>query len=103
MNPKLVLSRRKFIQSCSLAAAGVAMPAQWLPVCLATAPTLPALAQFDYGDVELASDLHENQLDETHRLLMGLSEDSLLKPFRQMSGQAAPGEDLGGWYFYKSD
>jgi hypothetical protein len=31
---------------------------------------------------------------------MNLSEDSLLKPFRQMSGMAAPGEDLGGWYNY---
>ena len=31
---------------------------------------------------------------------MGLSEDSLLKPFRQMVGQPAPGEDLGGWYQY---
>jgi DUF1680 family protein len=31
---------------------------------------------------------------------MELSEDSLLKPFRQMGGQPAPGEDLGGWYHY---
>jgi uncharacterized protein len=31
---------------------------------------------------------------------MNLSEDSLLKPFRQMSGQAAPGANLGGWYNY---
>ncbi|MGA9355660.1 MAG: beta-L-arabinofuranosidase domain-containing protein [Terriglobales bacterium] len=34
---------------------------------------------------------------------MGLSEDSLLKPFRQMSGQPAPGDDLGGWYSYIAD
>ena len=34
---------------------------------------------------------------------MGLSEDGLLKPFRQMGGQDAPGEDLGGWYMYKPD
>ena len=32
---------------------------------------------------------------------MGLSEDSLMKPFRQMGGQSAPGEDLGGWYNYE--
>ena len=31
---------------------------------------------------------------------MGLSEDSLLKPFRQMVGQPAPGDELGGWYQY---
>ncbi len=58
------------------------------------------LAEFGYGDVDLASDLHETQLRETHAVLMGLSDDSLLKPFRQMSGMAAPGEDLGGWYHY---
>jgi DUF1680 family protein len=34
---------------------------------------------------------------------MELSEDSLLKPFRQMVGQAAPGEDLGGWYQYDAN
>jgi hypothetical protein len=32
---------------------------------------------------------------------MELSEDSLLKPFRQMGGQPAPGEDMGGWYHYQ--
>jgi DUF1680 family protein len=58
------------------------------------------LKEFGYGEVALASDLHETQLTETHAVLMDLSEDSLLKPFRQMIGQPAPGEDLGGWYRY---
>ena len=31
---------------------------------------------------------------------MDLSDDALLKPFRMMAGQPAPGEDLGGWYRY---
>jgi len=64
---------------------------------------LQPLEQFDYGDVALARELHEKQREETHSVLMRLSEDSLLKPFRQMSGQAAPGEDLGGWYHYNPD
>ena len=34
---------------------------------------------------------------------MGLNEDSLMKPFREMSGMPAPGEELGGWYMYKPD
>ncbi len=34
---------------------------------------------------------------------MGLNEDSLLKPFRQMGGMPAPGADLGGWYNYEPD
>ncbi|MGH9530206.1 MAG: beta-L-arabinofuranosidase domain-containing protein [Terriglobales bacterium] len=60
----------------------------------------PPLAEFGYGDVTLTSELHEQQLAETHAVLMQLSEDSLLKPLRQMSGQPAPGEDLGGWYYF---
>ncbi len=81
----------------------MALPGRSLAGTFAANPALPPLAQFDYGDVELASDLHEKQLEETHRVLMGLSDDSLLKPFRQMSGLPAPGEDLGGWYHYDPD
>ena len=61
------------------------------------------LAEFDYSDVTLNSALHEAQLKNTHDVLMNLSEDSLLKPFRQMAGRAAPGADLGGWYNYDPD
>ncbi len=61
------------------------------------------LEEFGYGDVLMTSDLHESQLMNTHAVLMSLSEDSLLKPFRQMAGMAAPGEDLGGWYNYDPD
>jgi DUF1680 family protein len=99
----LGVSRRRFMQSASLVTAGIAIPGRWLPGTLATDPTPQPLEQFEYGDVQLASDLHEKQLEETHSVLMGLSDDSLLKPFRQMSGQAAPGDDLGGWYQYNPD
>ena len=61
------------------------------------------LSEFGYGDVSISSDLHESQLMNTHSVLMGLSDDSLLKPLRQMSGLEAPGEDLGGWYHYNPD
>ena len=64
-------------------------------------PTL--LSEFGYGDVSISSDLHESQLMNTHSVLMALSDDSLLKPLRQMSGLPAPGEDLGGWYHYNPD
>jgi DUF1680 family protein len=65
---------------------------------------MPApLSEFGYGDVSIASEPHEAQLINTHDVLMALSEDSLLKPFRQMAGMAAPGEDLGGWYQYNPD
>src|SRR6266852_679819 len=103
MFSSLGVSRRRFLQSASLGTAGIVIPSRWLPGALAAAPALFPLEQFDYGDVVLASDLHEKQLEQTHSVLMGLSDDSLLKPFRQMSGQPAPGEDLGGWYHYNPD
>ena len=91
------------MESASLLAAGTAIGGRWAPRAWGAAPALPPLEQFDYGDVVLTSDLHEKQLDETHAVLMGLNDDSLLKPLRQMSGQPAPGEDLGGWYNYNPD
>jgi DUF1680 family protein len=105
MLPFSNLSRRKFLRSASIAAAGMALPGCSLQrkSSQTAATPLPPLAQFDYSAVELASEPHEKQLEETRLILMGLSEDSLLKPLRQMSGQPAPGDDLGGWYHYNPD
>ncbi len=58
------------------------------------------LAEFGYGDVTLEAGPEEDQREQTLAVLLGLSDDALLKPFRQMAGRAAPGEDLGGWYRY---
>jgi DUF1680 family protein len=95
-----VVSRREFVQSASLASAACLFPNFGGRGFAAAAAAFPPLEEFGYGEVTLVSDLHEKQMAETHALLMGLSEDSLLKPFRQMGGQPAPGEDLGGWYQY---
>ena len=107
------ISRRGFVRSASLLAAGLATsPAfgrklSWIPAGpagrIADQSTEHPLEEFAYGDVKLHSELHNRQLEQTHSVLMGLSEDGLMKPFRQMSGKAAPGEDLGGWYRYEPD
>ncbi|HEY6338615.1 MAG TPA: beta-L-arabinofuranosidase domain-containing protein [Candidatus Sulfotelmatobacter sp.] len=99
----LGISRRKFVQAATLASAASLVPGFRIPACAATATPSAPLEEFGYGDISLASDPHEKQLAETHDLLMELSEDSLLKPFRQMVGQPAPGEDLGGWYQYDAN
>jgi uncharacterized protein len=96
------ISRRAFMRSTSLAVAGAATFHLAAPIGLAGFSGSP-LKEFGYGDVTLRSELHDRQLRETHAVLMGLSEDSLLKPFRQMAGQPAPGADLGGWYHYNPD
>jgi hypothetical protein len=92
------LTRRDFARLATGAAAAGCMP-----LAAAGAATPPPLAELPYGDVSVESDLHRAQLDNTHAVLMSLNEDSLLKPFRQMAGQPAPGEDLGGWYNYNTD
>jgi DUF1680 family protein len=97
------ISRRHFTYSTALLTLGLATPSSWMRGSPAAAATRPPLQEFDYGDVMLASDLHNQQLEQTHSVLMGLSEDSLLKPFRQMGGQPAPGDELGGWYQYVPD
>jgi uncharacterized protein len=97
------IARRTFLQSSSLAAAGAVILPPGFSSANETLPIQRPLKEFGYGNVTLTSDLHEKQLHETHAVLMELSEDSLLKPLRQMAGQPAPGLDLGGWYHYDPD
>jgi DUF1680 family protein len=56
------------------------------------------LAEFGYSDVKLAPGLAQTQFEQTRAVLLGLNEDSLLKPWRLRAGLAAPGPDMGGWY-----
>ena len=106
MTPSRRVSRRKFLKSVTLASAASAIPGLRKSALAidGSSPSDPKqsanLEEFSYGDVALNSALHERQLQETHAVLMDLSDDALLKPFRQMIGQPAPGEDLGGWYRY---
>jgi hypothetical protein len=96
-----MITRRKFAELSAAAAGAVASRKVWLAKAAAEAHVPNStLAEFGYGDVTITSALHDAQLRETHEVLMNMSEDSLLKPFRQMAGQPAPGADLGGWYNY---
>ena len=102
-------TRRKFLQSVALASGvGVIPSRRYLAFSLssraATSEPVPTpLQEFGYGEVAFDTGLQEQQLQQTHALLMELNEDSLLKPFRQMVGQPAPGQDLGGWYQYDAN
>jgi len=91
------------MESMSVAAAGAVSCRLGFPAAQGMAADQRPLAQLEYGDVTLNSAPHEKQLRDTHDVLMQLSEDSLLKPFRQMAGQPSPGADLGGWYHYDPD
>jgi len=91
---RLRFSRRDFARLSTAAAAVVAGHSPLRGASIGGA-AVPALTEFGYGDVTVDSALHRAQLQNTHDVLMNLSEDSLLKPFRQMVGQPAPGDDLG--------
>jgi hypothetical protein len=92
------INRRGVLQGAAAMAAGGAL--QW--VGLAAIVEGP-LEEVSYGQVTLKSPLHLAQMENMRTVLMGLSDDSLLMPFRKMVGQDAPGEDLGGWYQYRAD
>jgi DUF1680 family protein len=105
MHSSYAVSRRQFLQSSALASAASLIPFPKASFWRSGSeqPLSRPLDEFAYGDVSLDSPLHEQQLQETQAVLMEPSEDSLLKPFREMVGQPAPGEDLGGWYQYEPD
>ena len=90
------ISRRKFLQTTSLAA-GAAVGSRYV---FSESKLAQPLSEFDYGDVVIHSDLHEKQMEQTHGVLMDIGDDALMKPFRLMIGKPAPGEDIGGWYRY---
>jgi uncharacterized protein len=94
------ISRRELIVKGGALAAGFAVPRRMVNSALGAINKRVPLHEFGYSDVVLESELHNQQLYENISVLMGLSDDSLLKPLRAMSGQAAPGDELGGWYLY---
>src|SRR5579864_8658870 len=71
----------------------------WSGLARAESPAKPVLLeQFDYGQVQFAPGPLARQFEENRQILLNLSEDSLLRPYRIREGLPAPGVDLGGWY-----
>jgi uncharacterized protein len=97
------LSRRTFIENCAGTVGLVALGR------LGVAETVPIqqggtmLAQFPYEAVQLLAGPMLEQFRANHAFFLALSEDSLLKPFRQRAGLPAPGEDMGGWYSWSDE
>jgi hypothetical protein len=83
-----MISRRDLLQ---LAAA--------VPLAAAAgAPDTALLSTFDYSEVELLDSPLRRQFDSNHKFFLNLSEDRILKIYRQRVGLPAPGPDMGGWY-----
>jgi DUF1680 family protein len=99
MSNNINSGRRSFLAFGLLAAGG------WRHVVAAgsatqsvTGATAAPLSELDYGQVQLGAGPLDRQARENHRLVLGLDEDALLRPFRVRAGQHAPGHELGGWY-----
>jgi DUF1680 family protein len=99
--------RRRFLVAGALAAAGWRQAARAATRDAvetgavhtgAVQTALAPLAELDYGQVKFAAGPIDRQARENHRLVLGLDEDALLRPFRVRAGLPAPGHELGGWY-----
>jgi hypothetical protein len=87
--------------SAALAAGTAVM--RGIPIFALTGKPIAALVptqltQFEYADVQLLDGPMLEQFRQNVDLFLNLPDDNLLKPFRQLAGQPAPGEDMGGWY-----
>ena len=95
-------SRRHFLKASAALAAGTAV-LRGTPVFALTDKPIVTLVptqlmQFAYADVQLLDGPMLEQFHHNVDLFLNLPDDNLLKPFRQLAGQPAPGEDMGGWY-----
>ena len=98
--------RRDFLKSTAALSVGAALPcsgladlvSQPLPAPLASLPSRAILLPVAYSDVTLAPGAPEKQRTDTLAVLLSLTDDELLKPYRARSGKAAPGAAIGGWY-----
>ncbi len=99
------MGRREFMKSGAALAAGVAVMKSTNAIGLTgtNAPRPTRLFEFHYADVELLDGPMLEQFRHNHSLFLNLDDDRLLKPFRQLAGQPAPGEDMGGWYSPSSE
>ncbi len=69
--------------------------------CYAATPSIVArepLNQFDYAQVKITGGPFAEQYAAMHAQYLALSNDRLLKVYRQRAGMPAPGADMGGWY-----
>jgi hypothetical protein len=89
------LTRRRFVRNTLLT--GGALALRHRLAAASTAIRQTQLSPVAYEQVRLLDGPMREQFDRNHAFFLALSEDSLLKPFRQKAGLPAPGEDMGGW------
>ncbi len=91
-------SRRQFLRGSLALGAAPLLPQALAEVVPGARPAV--LEEFRYEEVQVTDPVAVAQRANVTEVLLGLNEDGLLKPFREMAGAAAPGQSLGGWYEY---
>jgi len=89
------ITRREFIKNTAVSAAAAAYPSLQEVVGHTTREPLRTLP---YSAVQITSGPFAEQYNAIHTHYLSLSNDRLLKVYRQRAGLPAPGEDMGGWY-----
>lgn len=84
------LTRRNFIKTATAAAA--------IPALARAEQASEPPHELPYSAVQLTSGPLKRHYDAIHAHYLSLSNDRLLKVYRQRAGLPAPGEDMGGWY-----
>ncbi len=95
---RVSLSRRELIRGSACAVTTAALSA--IPNIAKTISETgkEVVHEFPLGTVHLTGGLLKQQSDRIHAHYLALSNDRLLKVFRQRVGLPAPGADMGGWY-----
>src|SRR5438874_10218717 len=100
----MATDRRQFLKNSALAGAAATISRKHAWAFPAVSTTIsPALSTFKYSEIQLLEGPFREQFDRNHDLFLNLNDDALLKPFRQRTGMAAPGPDMGGWYDNDAD
>jgi hypothetical protein len=94
------LSRREMLRwsACAAAVATLSRLPSLAPADAALRTDKETAHEFPFGAVRLTGGLLKQQFDRIHAHYLALSNDRLLKVFRQRVGLPAPGPDMGGWY-----
>jgi DUF1680 family protein len=92
------LSRRTLLLGAAAVTAATLQPARAWSMFTAGLPASAPLEEFNYDQITILGERQQAQTANVRAILLGLDEDSLLKPFREMSGLPGPGVSLGGWY-----
>ena len=95
-----LISRRQVLLGGTAAAAAASLLSEPLFGEQPGASVTP-LEELGYEQVALRGAAQVAQRENVASILMGFSDDSLLKPYREMAGKPGPGASLGGWYEWK--